>query len=634
MTSVLERLTGPLCDAVTERSGCRDVLVALERANLFLVPLDDRRQWYRYHHLFADVLQSHLLEELPGVAPALHRRASVWFADHGDTSQAVAHSLAGGDAARAADLMEEALPVLTRERREAELATWVRSLPEEVVRARPVLGVAFVGVLAQVSNFATVGARLETIEHSLRPHGGAWPTTPPPGVVVIDTEAYRSLPARVEMYRAALSLAEPDLAGTLTHAQAALSLTPADDGLTRAAAGALAGLAYWAGGDLAGAHAAYTESIAGLRNAGFLADVLGCSITLGDIRCVQGRLEDAMDTYRSALDLAASFVDTGPLRGTADMHVGLAGVLVERDDIAAATEHLAISSGMGDANGLPQNPYRSRVVTARLREAQGDLDEALELLDDAARVYAGDYSPNVRPVPAVRARLRLRRGDHSHAEAWVRERQLSAHDDLVYVKEYEHLTLARVLLARHRAGGGGTASADAQSLLGRLGAAAEQGDRGGSLIEVLALTALARHARGDVVGALHDLGRAVDLAQPEGYVRLFADEGPPMAVLLRALEPQAVARAYVRRLLAASEPAHRREALHGLLEPLSARELEVLTLLGTDLSGPDIARQLFLSLNTVRTHTKNIYAKLGVSSRRAAVTRADDLGLLSAAHRR
>ena len=633
-TSVLERLTGPLCDAVTGRDDGRSTLAALDRANLFLVPLDDRRRWYRYHHLFADVLQGHLHDELPGEAPTLHRRASAWFADHGEISRAVAHAVAGGDIDRAAGLMESAIPILTRERRESELASWVRSLPDEVVRVRPVLGVAFVGVLAQVSDFAAVGARLEDIERALRPHGGPWPTTPPTGVVVVDDVAYRSLPARVEMYRAALSLAEADLAGTIAHATAALTLAPADDGLTRAAAGALAGLASWAGGDLSGAHAAYTESIAGLRTAGFDADVLGCSITLGDIRCTQGRLEDALGTYRWALDLAASGSAATPLRGSADMHVGLAGVLVERDDLDAAAEELATSSALGEANGLPQNPYRWRVVMARLHEARGDLDQALDLLDDAVRVYAGDYSPDVRPVPAVRARLRLRRGERQHAEAWVRERDLSADDEPVYLKEYEHLTLARVLLARHRAERDDAALADALSLLERLRTAAEEGGRGGSLIEVLILTALGCQASGDARAALEALGRAVTLAEPEGYVRLFADEGRPMTVLLKALAQSDPARTYPQRLLAATTTGQPRASALVLVDPLSDRELDVLRLLDTDLNGPDIARELFVSLNTLRTHTKNIYAKLGVTSRRAAVTRAHDLGLVPGARRR
>jgi LuxR family maltose regulon positive regulatory protein len=463
----------------------------------------------------------------------------------------------------------------------------------------------------------------------VRADDGTWPVQPPPDLIVVDEEGYRSLPARIAMYRAALALAAADLTGTVAYARQALSLAPPDDHLSRASGGALAGLVSWTTGDLAGAHAAYTESIAGLEKAGFLSDVLGCCITLGDIRRTQGRLTDALHTYQRALDLASAQRATEPLRGTADMHVGIAGVLLERDDLAAAGEHLAVSHGLGDYNGLPQNPYRWRVAAARLREAEGDPDAALELLDDADRVYVGDYLPNVRPVPAVRARLRLRRGELDEAEAWARERQLSPDDELSYLREYEHVTLARLLLGRHRLDRDGSALEAALGLLDRLLAAAQDGGRDGTVLEVMILLALAHQARGDQPTALDVLQRAVVLAQPEGYVRLIADEGPPMAALLKSLTRQSAAPGYLRRLLAATT---RTEHVPGrpaaLVEPLSDRELDVLRLLGTDLDGPGIARALSVSLNTMRTHTRNIYAKLGVTSRRAAVRQAHDLDLL------
>jgi LuxR family maltose regulon positive regulatory protein len=619
-TSVLERLCGPLCDAVTGREGGKATLVALERANLFLVPLDDRRQWYRYHHLFADVLQAHLLDEEPDAVAELHRRAATWFGANGETSQAVSHAMAGGDFDRAAELMELAMPLMRRERREAELARWIRSLPEAVVRVRPVLGVAFVGALAQALDFASVTERLSEVELSLRPEGGAWPEQPPPGLIVVDQAGYRSLPGHIEMYKAALSLVQGDLAGAVSHARAALSLATPEDDLTRAAAGALAGLASWSTGDLAGAHAAYTQSVAGLTKLGMIPDVLGCCVTLGDLRRTQGRLDDAMRTYQSALDLAARQPGAEPLRGTADMQVGLAGVLLERDDLAGAAELLAASRRLGEHNGLPQNPYRWRVALARLREAEGDLDSALELLDEAERVYAGDFSPNVRPVPAVRASLRIRRGELTQADAWAREQRLAADDDLSYLREYEHITLARLLLAQQ-------SPDEAVPLLERLQAAAEDGERGASVIEVLVLLALARQSLRELPAALGALDRAVTLAQPEGFVRLFADEGPPMAALLKVLMRQASAHDYARRLLGAMTNDKPRDQ-QGLVEPLSDRELDVLRLLATDLDGPDIARQLFVSLNTMRTHTKNIYAKLGVTNRRAAVSQAQALHLL------
>ena len=627
-TAVLERFTGPLCDAVTGQAGGAARLVALERSNLFLVPLDDQRQWYRYHHLFADVLRARLLGQQPGLVGELHRRASAWFQEHGDPVAAISHALAGADHERASDLIELTMPLMQRERREPELARWVREVPDEVVRVRPMLGLAFVGALAQVSDFATVDKRLSDIERSLRPDGGPWPERLPPGLVVADEDGYRSIPGRVEMYRAALALWRHELDATVAHAGAALSLAPPGDDLIRAAAGALGGLASWATGDLAGAHAAYTESVAGLASVGFVADVLGCSITLGDIRATQGRLGDALRTYQQALDLAAT-EPGAPLRGTADMHVGIAAVLLERDDLAAAAEHLAISRRLGEHKGLPQNPYRERLALARLREAEGDLDAALELLDAADRVYNGDYSPNVRPVPAVRARLRQRRHELGPANAWARERGLSTEDELSYLREYEHVTLARLLIAR---GADGSAHDldDAVGLLDRLLAATAEGQRGGTVIEVLMLQALARQARGDAAAALAAVTGAVTRAEAEGYVRLFADEGPPMAALLRPLmKDDRAPRGYVRRLLAActgrpdSSP-----SAQPLVDPLSERELEVLRLLATDLDGPDIARQLVVSLNTLRTHTKRIYTKLGVTNRRAAVQRGHDLKLL------
>jgi LuxR family maltose regulon positive regulatory protein len=628
-TSMLERMSGPLCDAVTARRGGKATLVSLERANMFLVPLDDRRQWYRYHHLFADVLQAHLLDERPDHVAELHRRASAWFEAHDDLAQAISHALAGGDAGRAADLMELAMPVMRRDRREAELARWVRAMPDDVVRTRPVLGVAFVGALAQASEFDTIGERLDRIEGSLRSGDRIWPEQPPPDLIVVDQVNYRSLPAHIAMYRAALALANSDVDGTIAHARQALSLAPQGDALARASAGALAGLASWSTGDLVGADAAYTQSVAGLTSAGFLADVLGCTIMLGDIRRTQGQLSAALRTYQRALERAAQAPGTEPLRGTADMHVGLAGVLLERNDLAATQEHLDISRRLGEHNGLPQNAYRWRVVMARLRAAEGDLDDALAMLDEAERVYAGDYAPDVQPVAAVRARLRIRRGELAHAQAWARERQLSPDDDPSYRREFEHLTLARLLVAQHRVEPDGHTLAEAQALLDRLLRAAEHGGRGASVIEVLILQAIAHDVGGEALATLAALDRAVTLAQAEGYVRLFADEGAPMAALFTALRKQRGAPALVSRLLAATSTIAARGSTHQqLVEALSERELDVLRLLGGDLSGPDIARQLSVSLNTVRTHTKNIYAKLGVTSRRAAVRRARDLDLI------
>jgi LuxR family maltose regulon positive regulatory protein len=267
---------------------------------------------------------------------------------------------------------------------------------------------------------------------------------------------------------------------------------------------------------------------------------------------------------------------------------------------------------------------------ARVREAEGDLDGAATLLAEAERVYAGDFSPDVRPIAAMRARVLIAQERWDDALGWARDRGLSIDDDLSYLREFEHVTLARAMLARSRNDRAEPSLDGALGLLGRLLHAAEAGGRTGSVIEILVLQALGLQVRGDVPAALAPLGQALTLAEPEGYARVFLDEGQPMAALLEAEAQRGIVTDYVQRLLAAgrgTEPAWS-SAAERLIEPLSSREVDVLRLLATDLGGPDIARQLVVSLNTVRTHTKNIYAKLGVNNRRAAVRRAEELHLL------
>ena len=628
-TSILDRLSGPLCDAVTGQDGGKAKLAALEQGNLFLVPLDDRRRWYRYHQLFADVLHARLRDEQPDDVPDLHRRASAWYEQNGEPSEAIRHALAAQDFERAADLVELAIPAMRRSRQEAAVLGWLELLPDEVVRVRPVLSVGFAGALLAGGEYEGVEARLRDAERWLDGTTGIHqgPQVPAAEMVVVDDEEFRRLPAEIELYRAAQALVRDDGPGTVRHARRALELSPADEHLGRASAAALMGLAFWASGDLEAGYSGYAECMAGLRRAGHIADTFGCAIALADIRRTQGRLGEAMRTYEQALQRVPE--QSGPvLRGTADMYVGMSEIHRERDDLPAATQQLLRSQELGEHIGLPQNRYRWRVAMARVREAEGDLGGALDLLNEAERLYVGDFFPNVRPVPALRARVLVTQGELGEALGWARERDLSVDDDLSYLREFEHITLARVLLARYAAERAERSIQEATRLLERLLRAAEEGQRTGSVIEILVLQALAHQARDDIPAALASLRRAVTLAEPEGYVRIFADEGPPMASLLRAAAKLRIARNYIRRLLAAvNKTEDSTPVSQGLIEPLSERELDVLRLLGTDLGGPDIARELVVSLNTVRTHTKNIYAKLGVNNRRAAVRRARELDL-------
>lgn len=623
-TSVLDRLTASLCDAVTDRSDGRAMLDTLDRDNLFLVGLDDQRRWFRYHHLFADVLTAHLLDEQAGAVADLHRRASRWYSVAQDVVPAVRHALAAGEVATAGDLVERAIPDLARTRQEAVIRRWIDELPRDVAHDRPVLALGLIGALASSNEFSDLEPRLDALEQLL--------AGPVDELVVAESHELARVPGSMETYRAALSLSRGDLAGTVEHAGRALERAAEGDHLTTAAASALAGLAAWTGGELEAAHRGYTLAIEGLERAGHIADVLGCTITLADLDMTQGCLKSAERAFVRALALAEG--ESLSLRGTADMYVGLSRVAWERNDLDAAKEHLRRADVLGESAALPQNPYRWRVAMARIREAEGDTDAALGLFEEAMRLYVGDYSPDVRPVHAMRARVLTARGDVDEALAWAAEHAVSASDEISYLREFEHVTLAQVLLAQHSTTGSAACLSDALALLERLAAAAEQGGRVGTLIEVLLLQAAgqAMAGPGDSVDPVATLERAVKLAEPDGWLGPFLGQRAMVGGLLEVLSRDRPGWAHLERVLEVLAPVRGAGAARSqaLIDPLSARELDVLRLLASELDGPAIARELVVSLNTVRTHTKHIYTKLGVNSRRAAVRHAHQLNLLSA----
>jgi LuxR family transcriptional regulator, maltose regulon positive regulatory protein len=621
-TAILDRMNGSLCDAVTAQQNGNARLEALNRGNFFLIPLDDRHDWYRYHHLFADVLHRHLMAEQPDQVVALHRRASEWYERHDSPADAIHHALAAKDFERAARLVELAIPGMRRNRQEATMLGWLQALPDELLRCRPVLSIHYAGSLLQ-------GGRLEGVETRLR-DAESWlqPKAAMGEMVVFDDEEFRGLAGSINMYRAAIALISGNLADTMKHALQVHDFVPEHDHLRRGAAAGLLGLAYWRIGDLEAAHQSYVDCMARLQKVGFSSDAMGCAITLADIRIVQGRLHDALRTYKQALQMATD-QGTPALRGTADMYVGMSEIERERNNLSAATQHLMTSNELGSFAGLPQNPYRWCLALARIRGIEGDLNGALDLLTEAERLYLGDFSPNVRPVAAFRTRVWIVQGRLNEALGWAREQNLSVENDLSYLREFEHITLSRILLAQYQRDRSDHVMLGAIGLLERLLKAAQDGGRTGSVIEILILLALAHQLQGDTPAALTALENALKLAEPEGYVRIFVDQGHPISLLLEEAAKHGIAPNYVHQLLQAFGRAEDRARVdQGLIEPLSDRELEVLRLLGTDLDGPDIARHLVVSLNTLRTHTKNIYTKLGVNNRREAVRRAEELGLL------
>jgi len=648
-TSILDRLHGPLCDAVTGQAGGATRLEALERGNFFVVSLDDRRQWYRYHHLFAEVLQAHLQEEHPEQVATLHRRASAWYEQHGSAADAIRHALAGEDWERAATLVESAVPTMRRSRQEAMLLGWVKALPDALIACRPVLCVMYAHLLLDRGALEGVEQRLRDAERWLE----TTPDDATAAMVVVDDTAFRRLPGEIAVARAGQALAQGDVPASVAHARRVLDVVPPDDHFSRGAAAAFLGLAAWTSGDLEEAYRMYADGMAHLRMAGNIADAIAGAVTLARLRIAQGRLREAMRIYEQGLKSATqqqqrpegtpgSAQETPgsrpPLRGAADMHVGMSQLALERDDLQAARKHLLRSTELGEHLGFPQHPYRRRVAMARLRQAERDLDGALALLDEAERLYMSDFSPDVRPIAARRTRIWLAQGRLGEALDWVRERGLTVADELTYVREFEHITLARLLLARAERDHEGRPLQEAIGLLHRLLRAAEQGERKGSVIEILVVQALVEQARHAILASLVPLERALTLAEPEGYVRMFVGEGPSMARLLLEAAARGIMPEYTGRLLVAvraeqpvsaeSRPRSTSATPRPPIEPLSERELDVLRLLMTELSGPEIADALMLAVSTVRTHTKSIFGKLDVTNRRAAVNRATELGLI------
>lgn len=634
-TSILDRLNGPLCDAITGQQEGSFRLEALERGNFFIVPLDDQRQWYRYHHLFAEVLYTHLLAEHPDYVATLHRRASDWYQQNGSTTYAIKHALSAQDFELVADLVEQVVPEMRRTRQHGLLLDWLQALPDKVISTRPVLNVHYAGALLASGQLEGVELRLSAAERWLATtvDTNAQHQTPPQGMIVIDKEEFRQLPALIAVYRAASALAQGNVAATVQYSLLALNLFP-EDHVQRGAAAGLLGLAYWAGGNLEAASQAYIGCMAWMQRAGHISDTLGCALALADIRIAQGCLREAKQIYEDALGLAAAH---SVLRGTADMYVGLSELYLEYNDFNTATNYLQKSKELGEIAGLPQNRYRWCVAMSRLKEFQGDFDGALEMLNEAERVYVSDFFPNVRPISALKVRLWLAQGRLGEALGWVKERGLLIEDELTYLHEFEYITLARVILAQLRSTKGHIQVAadyspiELTKLLERLLKAAEEGNRTASIIEILLLLSFAYQLQGDSNAAFITLERALILAEPKGYIQIFVNEGATLAQLLQEAVKHRIDFGYVRHLLAIlSQPANPTtdKTNQILVEPLSARELQVLRLFRTELTGPEIARQLIISLPTLRTHTSNIYAKLGVNNRRAAVRTAINIGLL------
>jgi LuxR family transcriptional regulator, maltose regulon positive regulatory protein len=637
-TSVLQRLSGELCDAVTGKGGSQTMLEDIERAGLFLVPLDEVRGWWRYHHLFADLLRSRLEAEQPGRAQALNRAAAAWCEDHDLADDAVRHALAAGDAAWAARLVERHVETLLGRGEGATLRRWLSALPPESVRRRPRL------YLAQAYG-AAMGFQLEALQSLLDDAERAFAVS---GDEPYEARAGRTasvlanVPAGIALLRAVLARLRGDAALAAGYNRQALAQLDDNDWLMRSFVRWNQAVADWQDGRLGSAERGLAEVLAARRSAdeffaGFLA--MRACYDLGEVQRAQGNLDAALATYRQALDILGEGSETAHA-GMA--HVGLAQILYERNELTAALDHatqgiklcrqLAFTTPL--ANGL--------AMLARIRQAHGDAAGAREAMGEVSQLELS--AQVIALLNPVRARLLLAQGDVLAAAEWAQAAGLHPADEPDYQREPEYLALARVLLAQNDPG-------PALTLLERLLGAAASQERTGSIIEIQALRALALAARGDHTSALGALTEALTLARRPGHVRVFADEGAPMHALLTRLsaarpgsgQQRAALRidpGYLAVILRAggqpeAGPPPRRRAVAAapgltqpLTEPLTDRELEVLRLLAAGRSNQRIAHDLFLALDTVKKHVTHILGKLGAANRTEAAAKARQLGLI------
>ncbi|KRE55443.1 LuxR C-terminal-related transcriptional regulator [Phycicoccus sp. Soil748] len=626
-TSVLHELTGSLTDALTGRSDGGAVLEALDRGNLFVVPLDDQRTWYRYHHLFVEALRARLLSDHPDRVPLLHHAASVWYAARDRPLDAVRHAFAAAEPAHAAGLVEWALPDLRRERRDGLLRQWLTALPDDAVRDRALLATYRAWTRLVEGDLDGVDAWLADAESAYEAH----PPVPAPQASAATREELRTLPATIAIFRASAAQARGDTDASKRHAHRALDLAGPDDHMARGGAAGFLGMAAWAEGDLGEAVTTFTTAVRSLAAAGDVADEFGGTVPLGSMWVARGRPDEARRLFERALAGAQDHPGAA-LATLGDLHVGLADVLVEQGHLDLAGEHLRAASALGDTASLLENRYRLTMTAARLHRAQGDLDAALRLLQHSADRYVPGFFPDIRPLAAQRARLHIARGLLDDAREWATTAGVDQQVAGGYLEEFNQLTYVRLLIAEQRADPDPGAAADrlgeAESRLTAIAAGAGAGGRGATVVEVHLLRSLLHDARGQHAAALGELARALDLGVPHGFVRLFLDEGEPLEQLLAAAERHPAAAAHARTLRHATYLPGAATADTGVADALSERELDVLRLLATTLTGPDIARELYVSVNTLRTHTKHIFTKLDVNTRRAAVERARELGHL------
>lgn len=637
-TCILERMTAPLCDVVAKRIDSRDILNQLGRANLFLIPLDDERRWYRYHHLFGDLLRSRLEEVQPGQSSALHRRASEWYAGAELVEEAIAHALAGQDMERAASLVEQHAMQMIVHSKVVTLSRWLDALPDHLIQVRPWLCVYRAWTQYWTGRREQAEKCLQNAEQALQ---NITLPSPAKGPVLSEIEGER-IAGHIAVIRAYSALVNEEVSRVVEMAQTALELLPEGEHM-RCMASLILGGAHWGRGDVEASQQSFARASADARKSGYRFLAVSATCYAGMQQAKQARLYEALETYREALELAA-----GP--GGRELPVSgfplvrLGNLAREWNDLETASRELSRGVELCAQWGQTDILADGYIALARLQLAQRDWEQAANTLQKAEQLVR-----KTKPDPWItcwlddcRLRLWLSVGNLAAAIRWARGSGLRADGELSYQHDLHHVNLARVLAAQGAQRPSGPYLDQALGLLARLLEAAGTAKWTSEAIRILILQALAFQARGEGEKASAALDSALALAEPGGYVRVFIDEGAPMRLLISDLRSRIGERArsesepssylllaYIDKLLATfpslglaekDEPA--------IIEPLSERELEVLRLLASHLSRTEIAQELFISVNTARSHIKNIYAKLMVHRRKEAIQRAKDWGLL------
>jgi LuxR family maltose regulon positive regulatory protein len=625
-TSILQRLSGPLCDAVTAEQGGQEMLESLEQANLFTNALDDERRWYRYHHLFAEVLRSRLQQSKSSFVPELHRRASLWYEQHGQPTEAVSHALAAKDVERSASLIEQYGMLIIARGQTRTLLEWLNALPDALVRTRPLLS-------AYQASALHLTDQIEEAEGRLHDALGAISSQTP-------VEQARNIRGTAAIVSANIARYAGDISRYVRLGQQAYELLPESNVILRATAAMQAACSYLVNGDVTSPMEQQVRFAVTAASTSDYPLVHFRSLTmLARLQYFQGHLRDAALTYEEAGQATPGTQVLQVLTASAAYCFGLADLLREWNSLSEAERLLFQGKELirGKKSSFADDIMLGYFTQARLQSARGEYGEALVTIDAFIHLAGSHHFVPWLQASAValRVQIALTMGKQNEALHWAEENGLSPDNaELSYLREREYLTLARVLIAQGRADSSGSFLPQALNLLNRLLADAESKARMASALEILVLQALAFDAQVKRAEALVVLERALKLAAPEGYIRIFVDEGAPLEALLREAGKRSNMSAYVATLLAAFGESVDRSEKHPvpradlLIEPLTEREREVLALLLEGASNREIAICLVLSINTVKRHVYNICGKLGVQSRTQAIVKARKLNLL------